>query len=133
MALQIGEKIRGLRDTKGLSQERFARRFHVNRSTVDHWEDRHSDPSAARLKQIAAELEVRVGYFFDEIGELSGLGYSQVAARESLRLLLLELDIPESKHKSHRLWRAVDAPDAPVTREGWKARTAFVRALSGEK
>jgi len=132
--LGIWRKIEGLRIARGFkSVNQFAKEMGVNRSSAMYWEQPGFNPDAERLKSLADKFEVRVGYFFDEIPELLEKPYREVLVRESLRSLLLEWDVPETKHRSHPLWRTIEAPDAPVTKAAWKDRAAFLRIYRGEK
>ena len=58
--MMLGDKIKELRQKKGLTQEELAARLHVVRQTVSKWEKNRSVPDADALKDIAEILEVPV-------------------------------------------------------------------------
>ncbi len=135
MEIAAGNKIRDLRDVKEMSQATLAALIGVKTPAVSKWESGEFNPDLTTLRKIAAALDVRVSYLIsDDIAELRECSsVRQVAVREALRLLLLELRVPEAKHRAHRYWRAVEAADAPVTLEGWRERHRFQRGMAGEK
>ncbi len=56
----LGENIKALRKSKGLTQEELAIRINVVRQTVSKWEKGFSVPDAEALQKIADVLEVDV-------------------------------------------------------------------------
>lgn len=54
----LGENIKALRKSKGLTQEELAIRINVVRQTVSKWEKGFSVPDAEALQKIADVLEV---------------------------------------------------------------------------
>ena len=56
----LGENIKALRKSKGLTQEELAIRINVVRQTVSKWEKGFSVPDAEALHKIAYVLEVDV-------------------------------------------------------------------------
>ena len=56
MMKPFGETLRRLREEKGLSQQQFADRLHVERSSVANWEAGRRVPNATLFSQIAKAL-----------------------------------------------------------------------------
>lgn len=66
----LGDRIRSLRKSKGLTMEEFGKLFDASKSIVSRWERNISEPNAKRLKHIAKLAGVSV----DEL--LHGEGYT---------------------------------------------------------
>lgn len=56
--MDIGSKIKKIRNENKLSQEQFAGRFHVTRQTVSNWENNRNYPDMASLKQLSDEFHM---------------------------------------------------------------------------
>lgn len=65
----IGEKIRGLRRSKGLSQEQLGFEINVSRQTVSKWESDAMNPTIDNVKTLCAYFNVAPEYFFDDAAE----------------------------------------------------------------
>lgn len=65
----LNEKIKTLREEKGLSQEELANRLHIVRQTVSKWEKGLSLPDSQMLVQLAEALGTSVGFLVGEICE----------------------------------------------------------------
>lgn len=63
MNVSIGEKIKTLRKTRGLTQHTFADQVGIKRSTISNYEIDRRTPSLVDLKQIAAFFGVGLDYF----------------------------------------------------------------------
>lgn len=50
---RIGENIKALRETRGLSQEDLAQRMNMARPGISNWENGKSEPSSSQLVQLA--------------------------------------------------------------------------------
>jgi transcriptional regulator with XRE-family HTH domain len=90
MATALGAKLKGLCKAKDLSSSDLSRLAGVEKSTLSGYESGSNEPTFSKLKALAGALEVRAGYFFEEIPELDGLSFEQVAAHESLRFFLVK-------------------------------------------
>lgn len=51
--MDIGSKIKNIRKERSLTQEEFARQFHVTRQTVSNWENNKNYPDMETLRQIS--------------------------------------------------------------------------------
>ena len=63
---QVGEKIRQLRENKGISVEELARESHISVEMVEKLESEAVIPSLSPLLKIAKVLNVRLGTFLDD-------------------------------------------------------------------
>lgn len=64
--LPLNEKLKALREGKGLSQEELAIKLNVVRQTVSKWEKGLSTPDAEMLMQIAVVYDTTVGALMGE-------------------------------------------------------------------
>ena len=62
----LGEKLKHLRKTKGLSQEALAVKCNVVRQTISKWEKGISIPDAEMLVKIATVLEYPVSQLLSQ-------------------------------------------------------------------
>ena len=58
--LDVGDRIRELRQALGLTQEKFAAKLGVTFPTVNRWENKHAKPSPLAMEKIEA-LAKRLG------------------------------------------------------------------------
>ncbi|MBE5746359.1 MAG: helix-turn-helix transcriptional regulator [Clostridiales bacterium] len=59
----LGDNIKAIRLSLGLSQSDFAQKLNVGRTTIGHWETNYSSPSIPMLKNIKKTFNVT----YDEI------------------------------------------------------------------
>lgn len=64
MILKIADRIKDLRETKGLTQAEFARFLGVSRASVNAWEMGISTPTVDRIVDIAQFFHVSTDYLF---------------------------------------------------------------------
>lgn len=60
----MGEKIRALREAKGISQRELAEALGVDQSAVSNWERGKAEPTAFNIRRIADLLGVEPGDLF---------------------------------------------------------------------
>jgi len=60
----IKNKIRELREQRGLSKRQFAKMIEVPRQSVIQWEDSQCCPSVGTLAKICTVFDVSPDYFF---------------------------------------------------------------------
>lgn len=58
--MNLGEKIKHLRKSEGMSQEELAKRLHINRNHLSRIEISKSEPTASTIKDIAKIFGVSV-------------------------------------------------------------------------
>lgn len=83
----LGENIKAMRESRGLSQEELAVRLNVVRQTVSKWERGRSVPDADLLVRLSEELGVPVS---DLLGEA---GARDVPEPDGLRAVAEKLEV----------------------------------------
>ncbi len=91
--MTFGEKLKNLREAKGLSQEELAKALGVSRRTVSNYESGHRYPRYRSIyEKLAALLDTDINYlrteneeFMEEVGQQYG-GRAQEQARNILNL-----------------------------------------------
>ena len=66
--MNLGESIRKIRQTKGLSQGEMQKRTGILRSYLSRVENGHTIPSLATLQRLAVAMEVTLADFFPTEG-----------------------------------------------------------------
>lgn len=66
----VGKRIKELRKEKGLSLKDLSKRTGISISFLSDIENRRSNPSLDRLKDIAKGLDTTVSYLLDEVTDL---------------------------------------------------------------
>lgn len=88
----IGERIRVLRGTRGLSQVQLAQALHISKQAVSNWENNNILPSVEMLVVLADFFGVSTDHLLGRddraLLDVTGLGEEQVA---HLRLLIGDL------------------------------------------
>ena len=64
--VMVGEKIKKLRLSLGLTQTEFARKLFVTPAAVSQWESNNTRPDMDRLMKISKEFSVSLDYFSDD-------------------------------------------------------------------
>jgi len=100
--IMLGENIKNIRKSKGLSQEDLALRLNVVRQTVSKWETGLSVPDSEMLIKIAEVLETSVSEILGEaVSEKPSDGIKELAEKlESLNMQISKMG--ESKRKTRR-------------------------------
>jgi len=62
----VGNKLRTVREERGLSQRELAQRAGVSTNAISLIERDENSPSVSTLQSLAAALNVRMSYFFDD-------------------------------------------------------------------
>jgi transcriptional regulator with XRE-family HTH domain len=63
---QLGRKVRGLREARGLSLRSLAAKAGVSESFVSQVERGQANPSVASLRRISQALETSIGFLFED-------------------------------------------------------------------
>ncbi len=62
----VGSKLRAIREERGLSQRELAQRAGISTNAVSLIERDENSPSVSTLQNLAAALNVKMSYFFDD-------------------------------------------------------------------
>ena len=90
----LSERIKALRNQKGLSQEAFASRLSVVRQTVSKWEKGLSVPDSDMLVLIAKELDTTVAELISEESNKSTTKRQARKKANALSIILIILGFP---------------------------------------
>ena len=58
--MDMNESIKGMRKSRGMTQEQLAERLHVTRQAVSNWEQGKTQPDVETLSSMAEVFEVSV-------------------------------------------------------------------------
>lgn len=83
---EIGDKIKILRKTRGLTQEQLADKLNIKRATISNYEIGRRSPHIKELEAIAEALGVGLDYF--------GIGGSAAVDLVARAKVLFESDAP---------------------------------------
>jgi transcriptional regulator with XRE-family HTH domain len=119
--IAVGKRVRGRRILMGLSQERLGDDLGVTFQQVQKYERGSNRISASRLYEISRVLEVPPSYFFEEVMEENGPGYSgggpgsadPMTKRETLELVraYYKISDPKIRQELCSLIKALGRPD----------------------
>lgn len=90
-ASTFGDRLAGAREQAGLSQSDLARRLGVRATTVQKWEDDHSEPRANRLSMLAGLLNVSIMWLINGEGEGLETPEEGMAPSDDMRALMTEM------------------------------------------
>ena len=65
--MQLGEKIKELRQEKGLSQAQLANIIGVSQKAIDYWERNVNEPKASYIVALVKFFEITYDEFFADI------------------------------------------------------------------
>ena len=65
--MSIGEKIKELRNEKGLSQMQLAKTIGVSQKAIDYWERNVNEPKASYIIALVKTFNVTFDEFFSDI------------------------------------------------------------------
>lgn len=109
MDLELGAKIRSLRQKQNLSIEQVAERSGLSKGLISQIERDMTGPTVASLWKIAKALNVNINYFFDEENEFEPLVRKderkiiQVKGKRKYELLC-----PDLKRAIEMLWIEIE-------------------------
>lgn len=117
--IQVGERVRMRRLFLGINLQALAGRVGLTFQQVQKYENGSNRVSASRLQEIAKELGVGVGYFFEDIVETDASSPAETAWRARIRepdaieLTRYYYGIRDSRIREHflELIKAAAAPD----------------------
>lgn len=64
--MKLGQTIISIRKERNMTQEEFARIFHVTRQTVSNWENEKSYPDLETLVRISEEFQISLDAMLKE-------------------------------------------------------------------
>lgn len=89
----LGDKIKMLRKSQGLTQTDFAKRLFVTPAAVSQWEKGTTRPDTERLISIAKEFSIPLDYFSDNPG---GKQYTETELIKQQLLIKLNASQPKT-------------------------------------
>ena len=101
----LGDNLKKLRQSRGLSQEEMAGKLNVVRQTVSKWEKGLSVPDSEMLMEIARQFEVPVSSLLGETAEPEGGASDMRSVLE--KLTLINEQLARSAQAKRRVLRAL--------------------------
>lgn len=97
----VGKRIRHRRWMVGMTQQQLADRVGIKFQQIQKYETGMNRVSASRLYDIAHEMDVPVGFFFDglEASEAAKPASDLLGDREALELIRAYYSIPEAQRR----------------------------------
>jgi len=121
-----GDRLRGIREHKGLRPAELARRAKLNRASIQHLENHDTpNPRTDTLDALTSQLDVTEGWL---MGVGQDLPYARAAVLQALKRFT---DSEGWKHQpldEAALLRASAVEGAPETAAGWRAYVEMKRA-----
>jgi len=110
----LGENIKELRKSKGLSQAELAEKLSVVRQTVSKWEQGLSVPDSEMLIKIAESLNTSVSTLLGESVSSDGESNSEIRVLAE-KLEVLNLMISAKNERNRKAWRIIFIASAAVS------------------
>ena len=120
--MSVASRTKELRDSLGLTQQKFADRLGITRGAVANWDLDRSDPSDAVISLICREFNVREAWLRDGTGEM----LEQRTRREDIALYLGKV----SSGKASELEELILDLMAETTADEWLALAARLRRIT---
>lgn len=112
----VNERIKRVREFRGLSSKELAALASVSPSEISLIERQMRRPKTETLQKIAAALEVSTSYLLSEVN--ADLPLHEALARESLQIFLRDA---KPMPQDTRLLREIsEKPSAPQDVKGWR-------------
>ena len=73
--MTLGQRIKKLRNEKGLTQKDLADKYHVTYQAVSKWENGKSKPNIDELKKLADLYDVSINDLIDNIEDTKDVKY----------------------------------------------------------
>lgn len=112
------DRLRLVREFRGLSQNELASRSGVDVSRINRYEKDGAEPSGRTLAQLADALDVTTDFLLGR-DSFDSRPMREVAVRESFALFVRRVAMPDSEHE--RLRRMTAHERAPQTVADWTA------------
>lgn len=125
--MSVASRTKELRDSLGLTQQKFADRLGITRGAVANWDLDRSDPSDAVISLICREFNVREAWLRDGDGEMLEVKPRAEELGELVRKLLS--DRPESFRSRLITSLLRFEPDSPE----WQILENIYNSIAAEK
>ena len=125
--MSVASRTKELRDSLGLTQQKFADRLGITRGAVANWDLDRSDPSDAVISLICREFNVREAWLRDGEGEMLEVKPRAEELGELVRKLLS--DRPESFRSRLITSLLRFEPDSPE----WQILENIYNSIAAEK
>ena len=125
--MSVASRTKELRDSLGLTQQKFADRLGITRGAVANWDLDRSDPSDAVISLICREFNVREAWLRDGTGEMLEVKPRAEELGELVRKLLS--DRPESFRSRLITSLLRFEPDSPE----WQILENIYNSIAAEK
>lgn len=125
--MSVASRTKELRDSLGLTQQKFADRLGITRGAVANWDLDRSDPSDAVISLICREFNVREAWLRDGTGEMLDVKPRAEELGELVRKLLA--DRPESFRSRLITSLLRFEPDSPE----WQILENIYNSIAAEK
>ena len=125
--MSVASRTKELRDSLGLTQQKFADRLGITRGAVANWDLDRSDPSDAVISLICREFNVREAWLRDGEGDMLEVQPRAEELGELVRKLLS--DRPESFRSRLITSLLRFEPDSPE----WQILENIYNSIAAEK
>lgn len=125
--MSVASRTKELRDSLGLTQQKFADRLGITRGAVANWDLDRSDPSDAVISLICREFNVREAWLRDGEGDMLEVKPRAEELGELVRKLLA--DRPESFRSRLITSLLRFEPDSPE----WQILENIYNSIAAEK
>jgi transcriptional regulator with XRE-family HTH domain len=102
MTIEIGTRLRGVRESRGLSQRELASRAGLTNGTISLIEQNKTSPSVSSLKRLLDAIPMTLSEFFTEVEEAGGPPKYFYAATEFTELSPQDLGLNSGARVSLR-------------------------------
>lgn len=120
-AVKFGERLRALREAKGLSQPDLAEKSGLSKGQISRWErSEDMNPGLNSIQQLADALEVHISMFFprpeEESGDAVDTGVVQVNRWIETRLAAIDEEFPADDSVEGDIHKAIAALNRALRR-----------------
>jgi transcriptional regulator with XRE-family HTH domain len=121
------DRLKALREAKGLSQEQLAKRAGLSHPVITKSENGKNLPRAEALDKLAQALDCTMDY-------LHGRGYEQespavAAAHMAFEVFVTQQDLSDEQRERYR--RVLRHADAPKTAHAWRSFAEMIELAIG--
>lgn len=87
--MQLGQTINNIRKEKGMTQEEFAKKFHVTRQTVSNWENEKCYPDLLTLVNISDDFNISLDIMLKENKQMTSKLNKEIKIGRKVKYTLL--------------------------------------------